>query len=184
MERGQQCRAFIPTEDSANDIQQLLSHQQQQHQRHHSSDSTKSSTHGGEMSVRFTDPDTSGLIHSKTSSMDRPPSLASFRTRSSSLWNYVPFKEYNAYEYRQDQLKDALSDLQRGMGKLRRSLEDTETMVHGVQIDMNDTKAKMDTYLKDVPETHYSEVRTRQNKGVPSLTFFFLCLVETLGRQH
>ncbi|SAM01261.1 hypothetical protein [Absidia glauca] len=157
MERGQQCRAFIPTEDSANDIQQLLSHQQQQqHQRHHSSGSTKSSSQGGEMSVRFTDPD---ITHSKTSSMDRPSSLASFRTRSSSLWNYVPFKEYNAYEYRQDQLKDALDDLQRGMGKLRLSLEDTETMVHGVQIDMNDTKAKMDTYLKDVPETHYSELK-------------------------
>lgn len=169
MERGQQCRAFIPMEDSANDIQQLLSHQQQhqQQQRHHSSDSAKSSSAGGGMSVRFADPDTSSLPPSKASSMERPQSLASYRTRSSSLWNCVPFKEYNAYEYRQDQLKDAVSDLQRGMGELRRSMEETEAMVHGVQINMNDTKGKMDTYLKDVPENYYSEVRIGRAKKFP-----------------
>jgi hypothetical protein len=70
----------------------------------------------------------------------------------------VPYQEYNAYEYRQDQLKDAVSDLRRGIDEFKRSLLETEELVHGVQIDMNDTKAKMDTYLKDVPETHYSEV--------------------------
>lgn len=103
---------------------------------------------------------TSKLLHNSTTtksqhtSFSPPPLLHS----SSSLWSNFPYKEYNAYEYRQEQLNDAVIDLQRGIDEFKRSLQDTERIVRAVQIDMNDTKVKMDTYLKDVPETHYSEV--------------------------
>ncbi|KAI8339212.1 hypothetical protein BC941DRAFT_469394 [Chlamydoabsidia padenii] len=154
-DRGQQCRAFIPIDESTSDIQQLLlQHDQQQKQQQQSyCDSTDSSRSSSFSSTLSQTPD------SQTTSTLKPPPLALNRTGSSSLWNCVPYQSYNAYEYRQDQLKDAVSDLQRGIDELRRSLEDTEATVHGVQIDMNDTKAKMDTYLKDVPETHYSELK-------------------------
>ncbi|CAO3644706.1 unnamed protein product [Cunninghamella blakesleeana] len=88
-------------------------------------------------------------------SFSPPPLLHS----SSSLWSNFPYREYNAYEYRQEQLNDAVVDLQRGVDEFKRSLQDTERIVRAVQIDMNDTKVKMDTYLKDVPETHYSELK-------------------------
>jgi hypothetical protein len=127
------------------------------------------------LSPQNQDPLTSSLSSSSlvstatttTTATVRPPSLSSSHRSGSStfqqsLWNYVPYQEYNAYEYRQDQLKDAVSDLRRGIDEFKRSLLETEELVHGVQIDMNDTKAKMDTYLKDVPETHYSEVSVHQ----------------------
>ncbi|CAO3624604.1 unnamed protein product [Cunninghamella echinulata] len=91
------------------------------------------------------------------SQQNNPPPL--LHSNSSSLWSNFPYKEYNAYEYRQEQLNDAVLDLQRGIDEFKRSLQDTERMVRAVQIDMNDTKVKMDTYLKDVPETHYSELK-------------------------
>ncbi|KAI8076899.1 uncharacterized protein BX664DRAFT_344205 [Halteromyces radiatus] len=168
-ERKQQYRAFVPMDDL------------QQQQRRGSRKGSDSDTSG----VRFTNGDASSRSSSSSSLLTptttqqrldstsssttpiRPASLSSsHRSLSSSLqlsqhslWNYVPYQEYNAYEYRQDQLKVAVADLRRGMDDIKRSLESTEGMIRGVQIDMNDTKAKMDTYLKDVPETHYSELK-------------------------
>ncbi|ORZ11248.1 hypothetical protein BCR42DRAFT_494264 [Absidia repens] len=173
-ERKQQYRAFVPMDDSTSDPPQQQQRQLQQANPRKNSDSdsghgvrfttTNSSRSSSFSSLTTPSPKTQQSAVSSSTTTARPPSLASsHRSNSSafqqSLWNYVPYQQYNAYEYRQDQLKDAVSDLRRGIDEFKRSLTDTEDLVHLVQIDMNDTKAKMDTYLKDVPETHYSELK-------------------------
>ncbi|CAO3598607.1 unnamed protein product [Absidia cylindrospora] len=179
-ERAQGYRAFASTDDSINNTQ----HRQQRRPGQYYG-SRKNFDSNSEAGVNCTNNSSCSLssissiasILSSTSASKNQQSvtpataeatatspLSSFHSNRSStflqsLWSYVPNREYNTYEYRQDQLRNAVSDLRRGMDEFKRSLEDTENMVHSVKIDMNDTKAKMDIYLKDVPETHYSELK-------------------------
>ncbi|ORZ17996.1 hypothetical protein BCR42DRAFT_412938 [Absidia repens] len=178
-ERAQGYRDFVPMNESINNTQ----HQQQRPGLYHGS--RKNSDSSSETDINCTNNSSCSLssfssiasilsssaskkqqsVGSATATAPTTRPLSSFHSNKpsstflQSLWSYSHSRESTTYEYRQNQLRNAVSDLRRGMDEFKRSLENTESMIHSVKIDMNDTKAKMDIYFKDVPETHYSELK-------------------------
>lgn len=70
---------------------------------------------------------------------------------------YASNKEY-PFDCRQREIMSLVSNLKNELHKFKDSLEKTEDLVTNVQVDMDDTRNRMETYIKDIPESHYSTV--------------------------
>ena len=62
------------------------------------------------------------------------------------------------FDLRQREINALVSSLRKDLDKFKCSLEKTEDLVRDVQVDMDDTRNRMETYIKDIPESHYSAV--------------------------
>lgn len=70
---------------------------------------------------------------------------------------YSSSSEY-PFDCRQKEIMGLVNSLQNELNKFKQSLEKTEHFVNHVQLDMDDTRFRMETYIKDIPESHYSSV--------------------------
>ncbi|KAI8377933.1 uncharacterized protein BYT42DRAFT_362258 [Radiomyces spectabilis] len=86
-------------------------------------------------------------------------SLASMHRAPSLLLNNIPFRSVNPFDYRQEGVRLSVEALQTEMTELKQALTETEVVVRDVQFDMATTRNRMETYIKDIPETHYSALK-------------------------
>ncbi|KAI8145304.1 hypothetical protein BJV82DRAFT_33762 [Fennellomyces sp. T-0311] len=85
-----------------------------------------------------------------SSSIHRVPSLL--------LDPHLPYDSINPFDYRQEEVRLGVCALENEMGDFKRDLQITEELIRDIQIDINDTRLRMSSYIKDIPETHYSAV--------------------------
>lgn len=72
---------------------------------------------------------------------------------------YPSFKKTkDPFSYRQEEIERLVKSLKSELAELTTSLENTEDLVSDVQVDMDDFRNRMETYIKDIPESHYSAV--------------------------
>ncbi|KAI7893580.1 uncharacterized protein EV154DRAFT_600847 [Mucor mucedo] len=71
---------------------------------------------------------------------------------------YSSSSEY-PFDCRQKEIMSLVNSLQNELNRFKQSLEKTEHFVNHVQLDMDDTRLRMETYIKDIPETHYSSLK-------------------------
>ncbi|KAG0183576.1 hypothetical protein DFQ29_000068 [Apophysomyces sp. BC1021] len=95
-----------------------------------------------------------------------PPSIASSRYSYSSirrapslLLNNIPYRSVNPFDYRQEEVRLGVEALRNEMLEFKRALCSTEELVRDVQIDVNDTRNRMEVYIKDIPESQYSALK-------------------------
>lgn len=62
------------------------------------------------------------------------------------------------FDERKNQVSTVISSLKQDLHGFQDNLKLTEEFVHDVQLDMDDTRNRMETYIKDIPESHYSAV--------------------------
>ncbi|KAI9249616.1 hypothetical protein EDC94DRAFT_326485 [Helicostylum pulchrum] len=65
-------------------------------------------------------------------------------------------KSRDPFDQRQKEIISLVVSLKKELYKFKSSLEKSEDLVNDVQIDMDDTRNRMETYIKDIPESHYS----------------------------
>jgi hypothetical protein len=72
---------------------------------------------------------------------------------------YIPDSSlYDPFEYKKYELSHLIGDLRQELEGFQSCLEDTEKLVNSVQLDIDDTRNRMETYIKDIPQSHYSAV--------------------------
>lgn len=79
---------------------------------------------------------------------------------------YASSNEY-PFDCRQKEIMSLVSSLKHELDKFKDSLDKTETFVSTVQVDMDDTRNRMKTYIKDIPKSHYSAVSNAKVNGGP-----------------
>lgn len=60
---------------------------------------------------------------------------------------------------RQEEIERMIKVLNTELVEFKSSLQSTEELVSDVQLDMDDFRNRMETYMKDIPQSHYSAVR-------------------------
>ncbi|KAI9330805.1 hypothetical protein BD770DRAFT_44454 [Pilaira anomala] len=63
------------------------------------------------------------------------------------------------FDQRQKDIMILVSSLKKDLGTFKVGLTKSEELVNDVQIDMKDTRNCMETYIKDIPESHYSALK-------------------------
>jgi hypothetical protein len=62
------------------------------------------------------------------------------------------------FEEREDEVRCLIKILQGELHEFKTALINTEGLVNDVQKDMDDFRTRMETYIRDIPESHYSAV--------------------------
>jgi peptidoglycan hydrolase CwlO-like protein len=70
-----------------------------------------------------------------------------------------PTKTKDPFMQRQEEIETLMKSLKSELKEFKSSLQNTEELVTDVQLDMDDFRNRMETYIKDIPESHYSAVR-------------------------
>ncbi|KAI9321461.1 hypothetical protein BX666DRAFT_982921 [Dichotomocladium elegans] len=80
--------------------------------------------------------------------------------RASSVWleRHLPYRSVNPFDYRQEEVLLGVQALENEMTEFRQALYETEDLIRNIQNDISDTRQKMTSYIKDMPDTHYSAV--------------------------
>ncbi|CAO3653245.1 unnamed protein product [Mucor hiemalis] len=112
---------------------------------------------------------TSSLSSSLSSDMIRPNSETTprelyHRNAHSMYGGNGEFISRDPFDLRQREINALVRCLGKDLDRFKESLVKTEDLVRDVQVDMDDTRNRMETYIKDIPESHYSAVKS----------FFFL----------
>jgi hypothetical protein len=81
------------------------------------------------------------------------------------------------FEERQDEVRCLIKMLQGELYEFKTSLIKTEELVSDVQKDMNDFRTRMETYIRDIPESHYSAVSSC------IILLRVLCLITLLAQK-
>jgi hypothetical protein len=71
-------------------------------------------------------------------------------------------KTRDPFETRQKEIASLVTGLKAELYQFKDSLNKTEELVNDVQVDMDDTRNRMETYIKDIPESHYSAVSSNK----------------------
>lgn len=71
-----------------------------------------------------------------------------------------PTKEHpeDLFERKHEEMCEIMKIFRKEIRGLQNSLKETEELVQNIQLEMGDTRDKMETYIKDIPESHYSAV--------------------------
>lgn len=100
-----------------------------------------------------------------TSSQDHGPTLypvcdmlAQKKRHIQSIYEDATPLLYDPFEERQDQVRCLVKVLQGELYEFKTSIMSTEKLVSDVQQDMDDFRTRMETYIRDIPESHYSAV--------------------------
>lgn len=104
------------------------------------------------------------LIHHDEQLSNQMEETSSFSSSSSSSMNIIedspPMKKTrDPFTDRQKEIERLIKRLNAELVNFKSSLHVTETLVSDVQLDMDDFRNRMETYIKDIPESHYSAVR-------------------------
>lgn len=95
----------------------------------------------------------------KPDSSPRRYSYSSIHHTPSLLFDtFLPYRSFNPFDYRQEEVRIGVCTLQNEIGDFKRALSETEKLIRDIQNDIDDTRQRMALYLKDIPETHYSAV--------------------------
>ncbi|KAI8885080.1 hypothetical protein K501DRAFT_74099 [Backusella circina FSU 941] len=74
---------------------------------------------------------------------------------------YIPDSSlHDPFEYKKNELNHLINGLRHELKGFQSCLEDTEKLVNSVQLDIDDTRNRMETYIKDIPQSHYSALKT------------------------
>lgn len=104
-------------------------------------------------------------LSSSMSSSDRPssemmtPRDLYHRNAHSMYGGNGEFISRDPFELRQREINALVKGLGKDLDRFKESLVRTEDLVRDVQVDMDDTRNRMETYIKDIPESHYSAVK-------------------------
>lgn len=85
--------------------------------------------------------------------------------------DHTAVKTRDPFSYRQEEISCLIKSLKSELVEFKSSLHNTEDLVNDVQVDMDDFRNRMETYIKDIPESHYSAV-SREIKWI-----IFFCWV-------
>ena len=91
-----------------------------------------------------------------SSSIRRAPS--SFLLDSHASDPHLPYNSVNPFDYRQEEVRLGVSALENEMTEFKCELQTTEELIRDIQMDISDTRGRMSSYIKDIPEAHYSAV--------------------------
>lgn len=121
------------------------------------SDSTPSSE-------EFESTSSSGSSLSSSMSSDRPNSEMTprdlyHRNAHSMYGGNGEFISRDPFDLRQREINALVKGLGKDLDRFKESLVKTEDLVRDVQVDMDDTRNRMETYIKDIPESHYSALK-------------------------
>ncbi|KAG2220995.1 hypothetical protein INT45_004614 [Circinella minor] len=72
---------------------------------------------------------------------------------------HLPYNSVNPFDYRQEEVRLGVSALENEMSEFKNELKVTEELIRNIQIDINDTRQRMSSYIKDIPEAHYSALK-------------------------
>lgn len=104
----------------------------------------------------------SSLSSSISSSVERPTIETTrdlYKRNTRSMYgNNTEYEPKDSFDQRQKEISILVTSLKKDLDKFKDSLEKSEDLVHDVQVDMDDTRNRMETYIKDIPESHYSAV--------------------------
>ncbi|KAI8638538.1 hypothetical protein BD408DRAFT_422840 [Parasitella parasitica] len=81
------------------------------------------------------------------------------RNAQSMYIDHAAVKSRDPFTYRQEEISCLIKSLKSELVEFKSSLLNTEDLVADVQIDMKDFRARMETYIKDIPESHYSALK-------------------------
>ncbi|KAG1466982.1 hypothetical protein G6F56_004590 [Rhizopus delemar] len=72
-----------------------------------------------------------------------------------------PTKEHpeDLFERKHEEMCEIMKIFRKEIRGLQNSLKETEELVQNIQLEMGDTRDKMETYIKDIPESHYSALK-------------------------
>ncbi|KAI9247639.1 hypothetical protein BY458DRAFT_536732 [Sporodiniella umbellata] len=74
----------------------------------------------------------------------------------SALETQVSEDDEDPFEKKHKEMSEVMKMFRKEIFGLQNSLKETEKLVQNIQSEMSDTKNKMETYIKDIPESHYS----------------------------
>ncbi|CEP12177.1 hypothetical protein [Parasitella parasitica] len=84
----------------------------------------------------------------------------SYNRHSQSMYiDHTAVKSRDPFTYRQEEIGYLIKSLKSELVEFKSSLLNTEDLVADVQVDMKDFRARMETYIKDIPESHYSALK-------------------------
>ncbi|KAF7721680.1 hypothetical protein EC973_004301 [Apophysomyces ossiformis] len=119
---------------------------------------SSSSSNSSCNSSQSINPPLSGSAHEPMITSSRY-NYASIRRAPSLLLNNIPYRSVNPFDYRQEEVRLGVEALRNEMLEFKRALCSTEELVRDVQIDVNDTRNRMEVYIKDIPESQYSALK-------------------------
>lgn len=79
--------------------------------------------------------------------------------------DHTVVKTSDPFTYRQEEISCLIKSLESELVEFKSSLQNTEDLVNDVQVDMDDFRNRMETYIKDIPESHYSAVSVNVGYG-------------------
>lgn len=73
----------------------------------------------------------------------------------------VSGEEKDSFDMKHEEMITMMSLFKKELQGLQSSLKETKGLVYNIQSEMDDTRSKMETYIKDIPESHYSAVKKK-----------------------
>ncbi|KAI7899150.1 uncharacterized protein BX663DRAFT_518705 [Cokeromyces recurvatus] len=71
----------------------------------------------------------------------------------------IIIKTCDPFDDRLDEIRQVIRSLEGDLDEFKVSLKNTEDLVNDVQLEMDDFKNRMEFYIKDIPESHYSALK-------------------------
>ncbi|KAK4517136.1 uncharacterized protein ATC70_000466 [Mucor velutinosus] len=119
---------------------------------------TSSSSGSSFVSTDSSSSSSSGVILRPTREMLSHRS--SFNRHAQSMYiEHTEVKTSDPFTYRQEEISCLIKSLEAELVEFKSSLQNTEDLVNDVQVDMDDFRNRMETYIKDIPESHYSALK-------------------------
>ncbi|EPB82556.1 hypothetical protein HMPREF1544_10718 [Mucor circinelloides 1006PhL] len=85
---------------------------------------------------------------------------SSYNRHAQSMYiDHTEVKTSDPFTYRQEEISCLIKSLESELVEFKSSLQNTEDLVNDVQVDMDDFRNRMETYIKDIPESHYSALK-------------------------
>lgn len=97
--------------------------------------------------------------------------------------DHTEVKTSDPFTYRQEEISCLIKSLKSELIEFKSSLQNTEDLVNDVQVDMDDFRNRMETYIKDIPESHYSAVSGNCATACVSRSYHENIAQETRGRH-
>ncbi|KAI8077935.1 uncharacterized protein B0P05DRAFT_118018 [Gilbertella persicaria] len=69
------------------------------------------------------------------------------------------FKQQDPFDNKIKDVTFLVKSLGEELSEFKCCLDSTEELVHDVQVDVDDFRNRMETYIKDIPESHYSALK-------------------------
>ncbi|GAN06725.1 hypothetical protein MAM1_0134c06213 [Mucor ambiguus] len=85
---------------------------------------------------------------------------SSYNRHAQSMYiDHTEVKTSDPFTFRQEEISCLIRSLKSELVEFKSSLQNTEDLVNDVQVDMDDFRNRMETYIKDIPESHYSALK-------------------------